>query len=941
MLRMAESNHVRDLFDQALELPAAERAAFLQHASGGNAALRGELERIVGAYESLATAFETEKPTRTAYAAEALAYQPESVGPYRIVREIAHGGMGTVYLAARDDDEYKKRVAIKLLHRGTESDAIVRRFRQERQMLASIDHPYIAKLLDGGSTAERLPYLVMEYVEGQPIDEYCDSRRLAIDERLDLFRKVCSAVHFAHQNLIVHRDLKPTNILVTADGTPKLVDFGIAKPLNPEMFALTVHGTALNALMMTPEYASPEQVRGETVTTASDVYSLGVLLYELLTGHRPYRLHNRQIHEIARVICEEEPVRPSTVVGHEEQVMASDGSMRLVTAETVSRTREGSPDRLRRKLRGDLENVVLVAMRKEPQRRYASADQLSEDLRRYHEGLPVRARRSTWTYRASKFARRHRLAIAAAAVLVLTLMAFTIVTAREWRRAEREAAKANAVIDFLTTTLTAVDPRVAQGSEPTVRDMFDEAERRLSSTRNVPLAEASAIRGVIADSRFQLGHYRQARDEYARLHASYAAAFGDRDANALAALVGLAGAQAALGELKGAEASARLALSGLSGRSSIPSRNTVKALNTLGDVLIRLGSRDHLEEAEGILTRAGSIAAAAFGSDDLDRLATGQLIAELRFLQSKYLEAEQLAREGYRLALSTHGPRHPATIEALEILSRALLSLSRYSELLTLKREHVAESERTLGADHPMTLQARHTVAETLRHLDRFQEADDMYRAVLADKARVLGATHRSTLHTHHNYALLQKDLKNPKRAEEVMREVARLRRESLGPQDLDTLTSEMMIALTLYEQGRLEESRHAYEQVLPRVKDAYGDSAMPYLIGTVNYGGLLYRLGDYTGAERTFRIGLAAHEKAVGAHHLGFYYTCMELGTTLMHMARYQEAEELLLRAFTGLKDIYSDRPSHQRVKDATNRLVQLYEKWGRPEKVGDFKSR
>ena len=935
---MADSNHVRALFDQALDLPPAKRAAFLAHAAGSDEVLRAELERLVGAYERLATVFETRGPGRTPLRSEDAGDQPESVGHYRIVREIAHGGMGTVYLAVRDDDEYKKRVAIKLLRRGAESDAIVRRFRQERQMLASIDHPFIAKLLDGGSTPDRLPYLVMEYVEGQPIDDYCDSHRLSIEERLELFRKVCTAVHVAHQNLIVHRDLKPTNILVTAEGSPKLVDFGIAKPLNPDMFALTVDGTAFNAQMMTPEYASPEQVRGDTVTTASDVYSLGVLLYELLTGHRPYRLQSRQIHEIARVICEEEPTRPSTVVGQVEEVIASDGSVRSVTPETVSRTREGSPERLRRKLRGDLENIVLMAMRKEPQRRYASVDQFSEDLRRYREGLPVRARKSTWTYRASKFSRRHSVGILVSAVLVFALVAFSVVTARERRRAEREAAKANAVIDFLTATLAAVDPRVAQGNDPTVRDMFNEAERRLSNASSLPFAEDSAIRRVIAESHFQLGHFREARDQYARLYAMYSEAFGDRHRDALSALVGLANTQAALGELKTAEENARLAISGLSVQTDAAPQMVVKAQNALAAVLMRLGARTNLQEADALLSRSASLAGSASHPENLERLATNQLLAQLRLRQSKYPEAEAIARDCYRQALTTLGPRHPSTIEALETLSTALLSLTRYSELLNLKREHVAESERILGRDHPMTLQARHTVAETFRQLDRFAEAGEMYQAVLADKTRVLGPTHRSTLLTRHNVALLLKDLRKPEEAETMMREVARLRRETLGPSDVDTLNSEMMIALTLYEQGRYEESRDAYAEVLPRMKEAYGESAIDYLVGTVNYAGVLYRLGDYSRAEQKFRDGLAAHERALGSHHLGVYYTSMELGTTLVHLLRFEEAEQCFLRAYNGFKDIFSDRPGHQRIRDVLTRLVGLYERWGKPDKVAEF---
>src|ERR1044071_1467079 len=283
--------------------------------------------------------------------------QESNIGPYRIIRRIGQGGMGAVYLAARDDDQFKKQVAIKLIRRGMDSDFVLRRFRNERQILASLDHPNIARLLDGGTTEDGRPYFVMEYIEGKPITEYADKHSLATVERLKLFVQVCSAIHYAHQNLVIHRDIKPSNILVTADGTPKLLDFGIAKLLNPELAAQTIEATAVAVRLMTPEYASPEQVKGEAITTSSDVYSLGVLLYELLTGHRPYRITNRTPLEVARVVCEEEPQRPSTAVGRIETYPLADGTGTIqLTPESTSRTREGNPERLRRRLAGDLDN---------------------------------------------------------------------------------------------------------------------------------------------------------------------------------------------------------------------------------------------------------------------------------------------------------------------------------------------------------------------------------------------------------------------------------------------------------------------------------------------------------------------------------------------------------------------------------------------------------
>ncbi|HKP86647.1 MAG TPA: protein kinase [Blastocatellia bacterium] len=365
-------------------------------------------------------------------------FQEPNIGPYKVIRRIGQGGMGFVYLAARDDDQFKKQVAIKVVRPGMDTDFVLRRFLSERQILANLDHPNIARLLDGGTTEDNRPYFVMEHIEGKPITQYADEHRLSTVERLKLFREVCAAVHYAHQNLVIHRDIKPSNILVTAGGTPKLLDFGIAKLLNPDLAGLTVEATAVAVRLMTPEYASPEQVLGEQITTASDVYSLGVLLYELLTGHRPYKITSRLPHDIARVVCEQEPQKPSTAVAREETVVNADGATRMtLTPESVSRTRDGQPDKLRRKLSGDIDNIVLMAMRKEPRRRYASVDQLSNDILRHLEERPIIARTDTFVYRSTKFFKRHKAGALAALLILITLFGGFAATMRQRARAER------------------------------------------------------------------------------------------------------------------------------------------------------------------------------------------------------------------------------------------------------------------------------------------------------------------------------------------------------------------------------------------------------------------------------------------------------------------------------------------------------------------------
>jgi len=335
------------------------------------------------------------------------------VGAYRILRELGRGGMGAVYLAERADGAFEKQVAIKILKRGTDTDEVLRRFSSERQILARLTHPKIAALLDAGTTEHDLPYFVMEYVDGKPITKYADEHKLSVNERLTLFREICSAVSYAHQRLIIHRDLKPTNVLVTNLGEIKLLDFGIAKLLDES----TPEVTLTLQRRMTPEYASPEQVAGDSVTTVSDVYSLGILLYELLTGCRPYRLKTRNPDEVTRAIREQNPDRPSTAV-------------------TSSRAEIGI-EKVRRQLRGDLDNIVLKAIRKEPERRYASVERFSADIRRHLEGLPVRARKDTVGYRAGKFMGRHKIGVAVVALIMSILAAGIITTTTEARRANR------------------------------------------------------------------------------------------------------------------------------------------------------------------------------------------------------------------------------------------------------------------------------------------------------------------------------------------------------------------------------------------------------------------------------------------------------------------------------------------------------------------------
>ncbi|HYL99172.1 MAG TPA: serine/threonine-protein kinase [Blastocatellia bacterium] len=434
-------NRVKDLFQSCINLDLGDRASFLESQCAGMGDVRREVESLLAAHQK-AGGFMAEPAVEDAL--RVVDYSRPSIptgrriGPYKVIDEIGVGGMGAVYLAARADEQYEKQVAIKLMKESSGKSFIVSRFLAERQILANLNHPNIARLLDGGATEDGSPYLVMEYIEGVPIDQYANDRELSTNDRLKLFLEVLSAVRYAHANLVIHRDIKPGNILVTADGSPKLLDFGIAKILAPAGAAEPETQTVLP--LMTPDYASPEQVKGQTISTSTDIYSLGVLLYRLLTGRHPYRFKTTSPQEIERVICEQEPERPSSALSAARE--ATESTAEVSHSEQTQAKIESPKPRRKRSLGADLDNVVMMALRKEPERRYSSVEQLAEDIRRYLEGRPVIAHKDSFGYRASKFVRRRRVGVAAGALVALTLVAGVVATAREARIARTQQLRA-------------------------------------------------------------------------------------------------------------------------------------------------------------------------------------------------------------------------------------------------------------------------------------------------------------------------------------------------------------------------------------------------------------------------------------------------------------------------------------------------------------------
>lgn len=639
------------------------------------------------------------------------------IGPYRALKELGRGGMGRVYLAARADEQYQQRVAIKVIRADVDRDEVVSRFRRERQILASLDHPNISRFLDGGATEDGRPYFVMEYVEGKAIDRYCDRQTLSIPERLKLFRQLCSAVEYAHRNLIVHRDIKPGNILVTAEGVPKLLDFGIAKLVNP---GLSGEGGTMTGLAMTPEYGSPEQARGEPVTTVSDVYSLGVLLYLLLTGHLPYRFKTRQTLDVLRAVCEDEPDKPSTAVAR-----AGDAGGQGPTAEEVSRTRDGSPEQLRRRLSGDLDTILLMALRKEPSRRYASVEALSEDLRRYLEGLPIKARKATISYRTGKFLRRNWAGVSGAGLVILLIMGFSVSTLVQSRRLRTERDKASRVSSLLVDLFKVSNPSEARGNTVTAREILDKgAERIRSELRGEPEVRA-ALMGTIGNVYDDLGLHDQAEELLRESLEIRKQVLGSENPDVAASLHDLAKVLYRKNDYDGAEARYREALAM---RRQLLGNEHPDVAETLNWLALVVNEKGDYDGAEALLREALAMRRRLFGNEHPDVAMTMNGLASVLEGKGDYAAAEVLVRDALGTLRKLLGNDHPDVAYTLNVLGEVSSDAGKSAEAEEAFKESLEIGRRIFPPDHVYILVALVGLGDALVAQGEARQAETVLR---------------------------------------------------------------------------------------------------------------------------------------------------------------------------------------------------------------------
>jgi eukaryotic-like serine/threonine-protein kinase len=805
--------------------------------------------------------------------------------------------MGIVYLAERADGQYRRQVAIKLLRVTHDAETLRRRFLAERQILASLNHPNIAQLLDGGVTDDgQTPFLVMEYVDGIPITTYCDQQRLTIEERLTLFHEVCAAVHHAHSNLVLHRDIKPGNILVTNARRVKLLDFGIAKLMNPMLGPDDMALTQTELRVMTPEYASPEQVRGDTLTTASDVYALGVLLYALLSGRRTHRLTSGSVREMTEVIVEREPERPSTAVLHREPPRP-DSETTDSTPEAIAENRRLSVDRLQSRLEGDLDAIVMMALRKESGRRYGSADLMWEDIQRHLDGLPVLADHGTRWYRARSFLRRHRLQALAAAVVLLSLVTGTTIAVRqaaianrERQRAEQALAQSKEVTEFLVRLFQTPAPAGASRDEVTARDLLAAGTARVNQLSAQPIVQAQML-DALGRVTEQVGRLDDAERLLRRALALSRAQFGNDHPNVASTMLNLSG---------------------------------IVRQRGLGDEALQL-ARDAL-----------AIQRRALGPQHPQ---VAQTLLTVAVLMSNAASAESLVRVAREVAIAAHGPNHVAVTNVNSVLADFLSKREAYADAEALYRENLAIREQLFGRDDPATAI---TMVELARFLGSYRNqpaaSESLYVAALGILRRQPPQYIPNVIGVLTGLVGLASDRGDYRRSEAYAREAMELQRRVWGP-DHPMVTDPMgMLADELYNQRRFGEAealiRAALEITERTVGAQHGRAALVRTALARTHAAM----GRLPEAEADFRRAIEILEQRYGPNDRWLAAVSALLADVLQREGRSREAEPLWDRA----ADILRPLPPQLSLdmKLAYSALANHYHAVGRAEDETHFRA-
>jgi serine/threonine-protein kinase len=875
---------IEELFDAALELPTESRSGWLKEACSDQPELRAAVEHLLRAHAQGSGILD--RSARSLVQRLKPQDEERQVGPYRIIRELGRGGMGVVYLAVREDGQFRQRVALKLLRGSPDAQELNQRFRAERQILASLQHSNIAQLLDGGISDGRLPYLVMEYIEGLPITTYCDRRGLDLTARLRLFQVVCDAVQHAHKNLVLHRDLKPGNILVTENGQVKLLDFGIAKLLNPALSGVDLPLTRTEFRLMTPEYASPEQIRGDALSTASDVYALGVVFYELLTGEPPYRLTTRSPQELTELVFEREVDRPSNRVAAQSD-------------DTGARARASTRVQLQRMLRGDLDAIALKALRKEATQRYAGAEAFSQDIERMLQGLPVQAQRGSRRYRIGKMLRRHHRLAAAAAVVSISILGGASVAlwqagAARAQRNRAEAALAESeqalrqsqlVTRSLISLFEASDPNVAGRDEISARELMQRGLRQAESLEGQPLLQAAMFDAI-------------------------------------------GGVQRSLGQIGDARVLLERALALRERHRGDDHLEVASSLFTLADVLRYQGM---YAQAEQRARRALNIRRKLLGPDHPDIAASLLQVSGLVIYRSDLRAALDLAQQSVAMYERTLGENNEATNLSLLMMANVFRRLGQYAEDEQVNRTALERAIRTWGPDHQQTARPIAHLAYGLgEQSKRVAESDSLLYVALEMRRRAFGDHHVVIGYTYGDLANLRMKLGAYADAYELARQSNELLERLLGPRHFSMVFAKALLGRTLMALHRYDEAERVFRDALALAEQVFGPAHTSTAAALKDLANVLTERGRLEEAESALNRALAIREVVLGKNNFMIGNMQADLAEIFMRRRAFADAEAALLNGMAIL-DRNGIKPAQYDYRRLLEDLAQVYDATGR----------
>ena len=844
------------------------------------------------------------------------------IDSYLLVEEIGRGGLGVVYRAEHEKDGVSRDVALKIIKRGRDTDVIIRRFRQEREILASLTHPNIATLLDVGTTRDGLPYFVMEYIKGVSIDEYCDRKKLSTDLRLELFQKVCSVVHFAHKNLVVHRDLKPANILVTEEGEPILLDFGIAKLLK-EGGGVDPSITLEENRVMTPEYASPEQVSGDVITTASDVYSLGTVLYELLTGQRAHRIENNVQKAILKAVCEDIPEYPSVIVMREMSYTRGD-TTRTVTPEEIALAREGEPRRLQRRLAGDLDNIALMALRKEPDRRYSSAEQMAEDIGRHLAKEPVIAQEDSFWYRASKFVQRNTASVALASIIFLVVLSSSILLASQKQKTERERDRAERVSGFMVKLFESSDPYKTNKGDVTLRELVAEGALNIQSDFQGDSIERAKLLESLGDVYRSIGEYNRSESMLNESLGIYRRVL--EDGHEL-----FAGVHVALGRLyqvqadfERSEQQFAQAVEALKKNGRGKTVDFARALDHLGYLLYDM---HEFERAEEKYNQALEILD-EIGDPEQDSLSVVNNLALVYERQSKFDEAENLYRRIVEATRFRFGNDHPYTATALNNFGLLYQQQSRFDEAEPLHVEAVDIFKSAFGMDHPAVATVHATLGVVYKRQARYEEAMEMYKIALDTRERVLPENHYHIGIGHKNVGGVYMLQSRYEEAEPYLLRAMEITKISFGEGHAGTASSINDLAGLYLRKEEYSKAEVLYREALEIFVNARGMEHATTASIANNLSVSLRKLGRLEEAESLALEALSVQRKLRGDLHASVAYVLNNLGLISLERKDGGFAEEYLTEAVDTIAQVLGE--DHPRTGELVVNLARAHQKQG-----------